>query len=305
MQPGMQQSGFGGPPGGAGFGPPPGGPMGAGAPGGSSGGMLGSIMGGSNDLQRGGFSVPGYEWQNQGGAPAAPQAQQPQPAGWGPPPGAAPQPSWGATAAQPQTAALPQTAAPPQTSTQPTLTADQYRALPERPVSPYQTPEAPATSTAAAPTAPTPATNATTTPAATASNPDFPSAAPAPPAPTSEQQTHALLLVRAMVSAASADGQIDDDERRAILDRLARSGATEAERTALEAEMKAPQQVTVLAAQVHSPELAEQFYAVSLLSMKIDTEAETGYARMLPLLLRLSDERAVAIEQKVGVSVPR
>ncbi len=108
-----------------------------------------------------------------------------------------------------------------------------------------------------------------------------------------------------MVSAASADGQIDDDERRAILDRLARSGATEVERNALEAEMRAPQQVTVLAAQVHSPELAEQFYAVSLLSMKIDTEAETAYVRMLPSLLRLSDERAATIEQKVGVSVPR
>ena len=107
-----------------------------------------------------------------------------------------------------------------------------------------------------------------------------------------------------MVAAASADGHIDDDERRTILERLAQSGATDAERQALEQEMRAPQQVTVLAAQVDSPELAEQFYAVSLLSMKIDSEPEKAYLRMLPLLLRLSDERARGIEQKVGVSVP-
>jgi len=176
----------------------------------------------------------------------------------------------------------------------PTYTADQYKSLPDRPPSPYD--DAPTyVPGSGPPPAPPPAPVAPAAPA--------PAAAPAA-APTPEQQKHALLLVRAMVAAASADGQIDAEERQAMLDRLAKAGASQAERDALEQEMKAPHQVAVLAAEVNSPELAEQFYAVSLLGMKIDTDAERAYAKMLPLILRLSPEQAAAIQQKIGVAVP-
>jgi uncharacterized membrane protein YebE (DUF533 family) len=107
-----------------------------------------------------------------------------------------------------------------------------------------------------------------------------------------------------MVAAASADGHIDEDERKTMLDRLEKSGATPADREALEAEMKAPHQLAVLAGQVKTPELAEQFYAVSLISMKLDSEASVAYAKMLPLVLRLSPEQAAGIQQKVGKTVP-
>lgn len=328
---GMQQGGFGAPPG-QGF---PGGPMNAVAQG--PGGMLSGIMGGSNDLQRGGFSVPGYEWQAgagggagaQGGTPPSQAPQMPVQQTWGTPVAGQPgQQGWGSGPVQaPQTA--PQgwgtpPGQPQQGQPQQGWTADQYKALPERPVSPYAdagavpTADPKATATANTTTTTNTTTTATTNTTTEATGPsttttaatttpggsvDFPSGPVE--VPTAEQQGHAMLLVRAMVAAASADGQIDEEERRTILERLASSGATAAEIAALEAEMKAPQQVTVLASQVSSPELAEQFYAVSLLGMKIDTDAEKGYVRMLPLLLRLSDDAARAVEAKVGVSVPR
>jgi hypothetical protein len=68
--------------------------------------------------------------------------------------------------------------------------------------------------------------------------------------------------------------------------------------------MKAPHQLALLAPEANTPELAEQFYAVSLMSMKMDSEANVAYAKMLPLVLRLSPEQATAVQQKVHVTVP-
>jgi uncharacterized membrane protein YebE (DUF533 family) len=270
-------------------------------PQGGLGGMLGGIAGGTNDLERGGFSVPGYEWQR--GAAGAPTTAPGGPAGapapsWGPgpqgwsTPTAPTAPGWGGPAAP---------AAPPDPHAK-TWTADDYRALPARPASPFgpaeEGPHEPTSSIAA----PSTAADAGRPVAAPLGSPDFPAAAPTA-APVADRD--ALLLVRAMVAAASADGVIDDAERASMLDRLTSAGAGPAERAALEAEMRAPRQVSVLAAEVSSAELAKQFYAVSLLAMKIDTDAERAYAKMLPLLLRLGDAETREIEVKLGVTVPR
>jgi uncharacterized membrane protein YebE (DUF533 family) len=117
-------------------------------------------------------------------------------------------------------------------------------------------------------------------------------------------QRQALLLVRGMVAAANCDGKIDDDERKGMLARLEKAGASQAEREGLEFEMKNPQPVEALAKQADTPELAEQFYAVSLLSMKIDTDAEKAYARNLPLLLNMAPQQVLNIQQKLGIEVP-
>lgn len=117
-------------------------------------------------------------------------------------------------------------------------------------------------------------------------------------------QKQALLLVRAMVAAANADGTIDEEERRGMLARLERAGASQAEREALAHELANPQKVETLAAEVKNPELAEQFYAVSLLSMKIDTDAEKAYLRNLPLLLDMGPQQVLAVQQKLGIEVP-
>lgn len=117
-------------------------------------------------------------------------------------------------------------------------------------------------------------------------------------------QAQALLLVRAMVAAANADGSIDDDERKGMVGRLERAGASQAERDALAFELANPQKVESLASQVTTPELAEQFYAVSLLSMKIDTDAEKAYLRNLPLLLNMGPQQVLLVQQKLGIEVP-
>jgi len=138
----------------------------------------------------------------------------------------------------------------------------------------------------------------------------------APPAPTTpaappsaEQQAHALLLVRAMITAANADGVLDEQERAAIVGRLDAAGAGPAERAALQAELAAPKPITVLAQEAlaaakAAPEILDQVYTVSLLSISGDSEAEKAHVRMLPGLLGLSAERVLAVHRAMGAPPP-
>lgn len=99
----------------------------------------------------------------------------------------------------------------------------------------------------------------------------------------------AMLLVAAMIAAAGADGVVDDDERRRIVDRLATAGLDDDERSFLERQLAAPPRIEGLLARVTSPELAEQFYLVSLLAIRVDTDVERAYLRHLAGLLALDD----------------
>ena len=103
-----------------------------------------------------------------------------------------------------------------------------------------------------------------------------------------------------MVAAAYADGMLDDKERADILSRIEHAGVGAAERQALTQELASPKPVASLASEVDSPELAEQFYIVSLLSMNLDTEAERAHMRALPGLLRLAPEHVAALHQRLG-----
>lgn len=174
---------------------------------------------------------------------------------------------------------------------------------------PVQAPPAAPAPSAAAPTAP----NAAATSGAAPNYANLPPQPPAwvdpaaagpVPAPTAEQQAHALLLIRAMVAAAYADGTLDEKERGDILSRLDQAGVTPAERAGLVQELDHPKPITALVAEAATAELAEQFYLVSLVSVNVDTEAERAHLRMLPMLLKLSPEQIASIHQKTGLPTP-
>ncbi|MBL8742258.1 MAG: tellurite resistance TerB family protein [Myxococcales bacterium] len=133
--------------------------------------------------------------------------------------------------------------------------------------------------------------------------PGGPAPAPPPPAPTPQQQSQALLLVRAMVAAANADGQVDENERADILARLDAAGVGPEERAAFVSELDAPKPIALLAREVDSPELAEQVYVVSVLAVGAQSEAEKSHLRMLPSLLNLSPADVDAIHKKTGLPV--
>jgi uncharacterized membrane protein YebE (DUF533 family) len=131
--------------------------------------------------------------------------------------------------------------------------------------------------------------------------------APAPAmtaGPTAADHETALLLVRAMIAAANADGQIDETERAGILARLTEAGVDGAERNALVAELQRPVPPSVLVAGVRSPDMAAQVYAVSLAAIKADTDAEKSYLRGLAAMLALPPETVRELHGHMGVQPP-
>ncbi len=126
--------------------------------------------------------------------------------------------------------------------------------------------------------------------------------APPPPPPARPAMAHeeALLLVRAMIAAAYADGQFDADERRHVLERLAQAGLGAEERAALAEELLVPPDLDTLLARVNRPDLAEAFYAASRFAIAVDTEVERAYMATLAQRLGLAPETVARLEAQAA-----
>jgi len=107
----------------------------------------------------------------------------------------------------------------------------------------------------------------------------------------------ALLLIRAMIAAAAADGEISPDERRRILDKVGEAGAGPEETRILEREFDRPLGVDQLAAQVRDPETAEQVYLASILAIEPDSQAERTYLQYLAARLNLEPDQRDALHR--------
>ncbi len=132
-------------------------------------------------------------------------------------------------------------------------------------------------------------------------------AAPAEPmAPaTDEAATEmALLTIRAMISAAKADGEIDAAERERIAGKLATNGGTAEEQAFLAAEMERPLDIEALASAAATPEVAVQVYSASLMAIEADTPAETSYLARLAAALKLDAATVASVHSTLGVPVP-
>lgn len=126
-------------------------------------------------------------------------------------------------------------------------------------------------------------------------------AMPAAPAQATSDGT-ALLVLKAMVAAAAADGQIDADERQRITSKLHESGADPAAIRFIEQEIERPTQPEMLAAEARDPVVAAQLYAASLLAIKVDTAGEQSYLRRLATQLGLEPGTVAHLHQALGVA---
>ena len=112
--------------------------------------------------------------------------------------------------------------------------------------------------------------------------------------------SEALLLVRAMVAAASADGTIDREERESIFARLHAAGLSDEEKNFVAGELSSPPRLEDILAGVKTRELARQVYAVSLLAVTVDTGEERKYLADLRRRLDLDESEAKSIEEKLA-----
>lgn len=112
-------------------------------------------------------------------------------------------------------------------------------------------------------------------------------------------EENARLMIRAMIQAAKSDGEIDADERRAILDHL--SDASDEEIAFVEAALDAPADPAALAADTGDA-MRAQVYSAALMAISVDTEAERAYLRNLAEALQLED--AVVADLHRGMNRP-
>lgn len=101
----------------------------------------------------------------------------------------------------------------------------------------------------------------------------------------------AMLLIRAMIAAANADGKIDDTERRNIMSRLDSAGAGNEERRIVEQELANPQSMDALVRAVNDPETAEQVFMASLIAVDGDNPSEQHYLQYLATRLNIQPQR--------------
>ena len=114
-----------------------------------------------------------------------------------------------------------------------------------------------------------------------------------------EQQQAVVLLIRAMISAANADGHIDADERAAILSRARDGGLDEDSLHFLEAEIARPQTLAQIIGNT-PPALASETYAAAALAIAIDTDAERAWLDALAQGLRLDPAVRADIDARVA-----
>lgn len=113
-------------------------------------------------------------------------------------------------------------------------------------------------------------------------------------------QNNALLVLKGMINAAKADGEIDGSEMQRIVAHLNKDGITDEERAFVESEMKKPMDLHGIVSQVNSPELAAQIYTASLMAIEVDTKAEQDYLRQLAQGLGLSQQTVDNIHDLLG-----
>ncbi|KAA2236504.1 tellurite resistance TerB family protein [Salinarimonas soli] len=106
----------------------------------------------------------------------------------------------------------------------------------------------------------------------------------------------AVLLVRAMVAAASADGIVDQAERSRIISGLQQAGLDPDATGFLERELSQPADVEELAAGITDPDKAAQVYTAARLAIDPDTLQEREFLRRLQEALDLEDDLVAHID---------
>jgi len=158
-----------------------------------------------------------------------------------------------------------------------------------------------------APSAPPPAPGVATPPSPPGATVAAP---PPPPSPTSivsesvdagKAGQEAVLLIRAMIAAANADGVIDEEERNRILKKLETADLSDQEHSFIIKELLSPTGLEDIVAQVKSPEMAKKVYSVSLLAIEVDTDAERTYMNTLARQMNLNESDLNDIYRTLGI----
>ena len=115
--------------------------------------------------------------------------------------------------------------------------------------------------------------------------------------PSASEEAIAGLMLRATIQAAKSDGTLDDSERARLMDNLEDASPEEIE--FVNREFMAPIDVDGLAKQV--PEgMEQQVYAMSVMGIKLDDQAEAEYLHKLAGALKVGQAEVNNIHDQLG-----
>lgn len=155
-------------------------------------------------------------------------------------------------------------------------------------------PPSPPPTPASAPTPPSPAAVNWSAPPAPA--PSAPAVAPSNAAPSGSAL--AVRLIQVMAAAAHADGAMDVDEERAVLDKLRGAELSQEEKMFLLGELHQPKSIDTLVEGITDPGVARTMYMLAVATIDIDTEAERAWLDTLASRLGISVEMKAFLEEQ-------
>jgi len=110
-----------------------------------------------------------------------------------------------------------------------------------------------------------------------------------------------LLILRAMINAAKADGHIDAEEMDKIVGKAKENGLSEDEQRFIMEEINKPFNTDALVADISDPQVAAQIYSASLLAINVDSDLEKDYLKNLANRLGLSQNVITYLHASVGI----
>ncbi|WP_377292236.1 tellurite resistance TerB family protein [Rhizobium sp. SG2393] len=118
--------------------------------------------------------------------------------------------------------------------------------------------------------------------------------------PQAVSQEFALMLIRAMIAAARADGHIDANERAHIHERLSASELSSDAAAFIERELTDPTDLDAIIASARTEEQKVELYTAVRLTIEPDTRAERGFLDLVAGRLGLPDALLDHIDSTVA-----
>ncbi|MCS0447309.1 tellurite resistance TerB family protein [Vibrio diabolicus] len=114
-----------------------------------------------------------------------------------------------------------------------------------------------------------------------------------------DDSKHSVLILKAMIGAAKADGHVDEEEMARIEQALVDMGADEHVRQLVQQELNKPLDPAEIANQATSPQQASEIYLASLIVADEQNFMEKAYLQELAKQLQLSPEVTQQLEVQV------
>lgn len=119
---------------------------------------------------------------------------------------------------------------------------------------------------------------------------------------SNQGSSQGLLVLRAMIAAAMADGQISPQEQLRIIERLDVLGLSQEERSTLFDEIRHPLPCAALVAQVNDPVLAIEVYTAAAMMLDTSCGAAGDFLGQLAAGLKLPESLVVSIHRNTEVA---